>query len=315
MKTLAVFPRGKVSFLGNCLLVSLAGKSWIPLAVCVALFLPQAVWAQDAVPSVPTEAVEAPVEPPRAVQETARVQAAPTDVVRLHNGTFLRGTVVEQSATELVIMLPTGEVRRYPMSVIASVGPYEPRPAATPAPRVEVHIPSSPQASLHVRSEQRGLSLQRVQGSTMVTGWYRNQPTHSLVDDFAVICNAPCDIEMERGTYQLGVARGTGRAVRTGAPIDIRGTTTLTLHYDDREGLRIAGWVTFSLGSAGGLAAVVASLFVTSTAYDRFGIARSSINMPLLITGCVFLGAGMLVGLILGLQGDAAEIAQGRVRF
>jgi hypothetical protein len=37
--------------------------------------------------------------------------------------------------------------------------------------------------------------------------------------------------------------------------------------------------------------------------------------MPLLITGCVFLGAGMLVGLILGLQGDAAEIAQGRVRF
>ena len=242
-------------------------------------------------------------------------QSAPPDVVRLQDGTFLRGTIVEQSPTELVFMLPTGEVRHYPAAQIASAGP---NPSSMPV----AAAPSSAQASavrdsvqLHVETPQQGLSLQRLQGSTSVSVWTGNGVATANVDQYAVVCNAPCDVEMEPGTYQLGIADGTGRAIRAGAPIDIRSATTLQLHYDNREGLRIAGWVTLSLGGAGGLAAVVASLFVTSTSYDRFGIARSSINMPLLISGCVVLGVGMIVGLILGLQGDAAEIAQGRVRF
>ena len=36
----------------------------------------------------------------------------PPDVVHLQDETFLRGTIVERSPTQLVLMLPTGEVRR-----------------------------------------------------------------------------------------------------------------------------------------------------------------------------------------------------------
>jgi hypothetical protein len=51
---------------------------------------------------------------------TTRAQVPP-DVVHLQDGTFLRGTIVERSPTQLVLMLPTGEVRTYPTEVLATV--------------------------------------------------------------------------------------------------------------------------------------------------------------------------------------------------
>lgn len=223
----------------------------------------------------------------------------PPDVVRLHDGTFLRATIVERSPTQLVVMLPTGETRTYSVDQVAFAGPDDaPRDAAaeeSPAPPVAPEI-----AHLRVFSDQQDLSLQRLVGSTTVTVATTDGGVGSArVDQFSVICNAPCDVDIPRGTYQLGVAQGTGGAVRAGSPMDLREDTALRLRYDDRTGLRVAGWLSFGVGMGTGAALLLASVFAGSN-YD--------LDVPMAVTGGVIAGLGLIAWAVLAFMFDVAEV-------
>lgn len=236
----------------------------------------------------------------------AAAQTAHPDVVRLHDGTMLRGTISEQTAEHLVIVLPTGEVRTYPMSAVASAGPASP-PAAPPivpaiVPAIVQAPAGPPLARLRVTSDQQELSLQQLQGTTTVAVWTGRGVGSARIDQFSIICNAPCDTEIPAGTYQLGVAQSTGDARRAGAPIDLRGDVNLHVRYDDRTMLRVAGWLTFGLATAG----------ATGLLLGSFLGSRWDIDMPMLVSGCVLYGLGMAVGFPLGFLNDAAEV---EIRF
>ncbi|AKF08377.1 hypothetical protein DB32_005526 [Sandaracinus amylolyticus] len=66
----------------------------------------------------------------------------PPDVVRLRDGTFLRGIVVERSPERVVVMLPTGETRVYAATEVEAAGPAEDVLSAPAAPTADA--PSSP---------------------------------------------------------------------------------------------------------------------------------------------------------------------------
>lgn len=244
----------------------------------------------------------------------------PPDVVRLHDGTFLRGTIVERSPTQLVVMLPTGETRTYAADEVAFAGPDVPAvapPVPVPPPPAVVTAPRERMARLHVRTDQDSLSLQQLQGTASVTVWTGNGAGRAHIDQFGIVCNAPCDVEVPEGTYQLGIAHGTGSAMRAGAPIDLRGDVTLDLSYNDRTMTRVGGWLTFGLGTAGGSALMVASIFAGPRYCSSYGYCHNELSMPMLIAGGVVAGVSMIVGMIFAFMNDAPviDVLSDGVRF
>lgn len=240
---------------------------------------------------------------------------APPDVVRLRDGTFLRGTIVERSATQVVVMLPTGETRTYHADQVEFAGPdVAPGPAIVQAPAP----PRERVARLHVRSQQQELSLQQLQGSATVSVWTGRGVASATIDQFAVVCNAPCDVEIPEGTYQLGVAQGTGGAQRAGRPMDLRGEMTLELGYNDRSLTRLGGWLTFTIGSAAGAALIIGSIFAGPTTYCGRSSCGQDLSVEMLVSGSVVFGASMIVGLIFAFMQDAPSIevaSDGALRF
>lgn len=243
---------------------------------------------------------------PAAAQTTT-----PPDVVRLRDGTFLRGTISERSPTQLVIVLPTGETRTYPADQVEFAGPDDapPAPATVPTPPQVAPPPSERMAHLRVRASEPELSLQRLQGSATVPVWTGYAAGTARIDQFGIICNAPCDVEIPEGTYQLGIAQGTGDARRAGRPVDLHGDVTLDLRYKSRRGMRIGGWVLVGVGGAVGGGLMTGALFIDGSVRDT--------RIPMLIAGSAVLFVGMVVGMILGLIQDSADIVVGTdgVRF
>lgn len=253
--------------------------------------------------------------------------STPPDVVRLRDGTFLRGTIVERSPTQVVLMLPTGETRTYPAAEVEHAGPDTPAPEPVPqAPSVAappfVAPPAPPAgqgvARLHVRTAQEGLSLQRLQGTTSISVWTGRGVASAQLDQFGIICNAPCDIEVPEGTYQLGIAQGEGNALRAGPPIDLRGEMTLGLTYDDRSLLRAMGWLTFGLGAAGGGALAIAAPFAGPTSCS-YGFCSNGFSFEMFAAGIGIMVTSMIVGMILAFLQDAPVIdvieQDGSIRF
>jgi len=231
-----------------------------------------------------------------------------SDVVRLRDGTFVRGTLVERSATQVVILLPNGESRTFPFDAIEFAGQEVP----DPAPRVPVAAPSPPPpagptvARVHVRAEQVALSLQRLQGTDTVS--VPGVGT-SYTDQFSVLCNAPCDLEIPEGTYQLGVAQGADRAVRAGAPTFLSGDMTLELNYDDHTGTRDAGWLTLILGNLAGVAVMVAGTSAGPEECDRSRTTcGNTISAPLMVVGVLMMTVASIVSIFLIGTSDSATV-------
>jgi len=243
--------------------------------------------------------------------------STPPDVVRLRDGTFLRGTLVERSPTRVVVLLQTGETRTYPADAVEFAGPEAPAPLPTSVPvvaeaaQIPVAIPVAATrtgaARVHVRSDQPGLSLQRLQGTDTVIVQTGNSVGMAYIDQFSVLCNAPCDTEIVEGTYQLGVALEDNRAVRAGAPILLSGDTTLDLRYDDQSGTRLAGWITLIGGNVLGAGLLVVS-FSAGSEDCSSGSCRSTLSVPLMIGGAVIAIGASLVSLFLITRSDSAEV-------
>lgn len=252
-------------------------------------------------------------------------QTTPPDVIRLRDGTFLRGTLVERSSTQVVVMLQTGETRTYAADLVEFAGPdaqpVAPTPPPAPPPNVYVQAAAAPRervARLRVRTTQSALSLQQLQGSATVPVWTGRVMTTAQVDQFGILCNAPCDIELREGTYQLGVAQGTGAATRAGAPMDLRGDMTLNVGYADRSGTRLGGWLLFGIGGAVGTALMMGAIFAGPAEYSPYGgSSHNTLSMPMLIGGGIVFTASMIIGMILAMTRDSAsiDVEGGAVRF
>ncbi|AKF08374.1 hypothetical protein [Sandaracinus amylolyticus] len=236
----------------------------------------------------------------------ALAQTTPPDVVRLRDGSFLRGTIVERTPERVVVMLPTGETRTYAAAEVESAGPAEMMLATPVAPPPVVALPAAPigppMARLRVTTDDEELSLHQLTGSATVAVWTGRGTGTARIDQYAVICNAPCDTEIPAGTYQLGIAHGTGDAQRSGRPIDLRGDVDLFLEYEDRTGIRVAGWMVFIGGMIGGT--LLMTLPVLTGSYGD--------NTGYLIGGGVLAGVSMAVGFPLIFMNNHAEAV---VRF
>lgn len=265
---------------------------------------------------------------------SALAQSLPPDVVRLNNGGMLRGTIIENlPGDHVTIQLPTGETRTFPSSDVASAGPATPTPAPTqelvppppsgplgppmiaqpgPVPLPGYGIaptPPVPTVRVHVEGTSPDLTLQQVTGTgTAIVSTGRSFAT-VMVDNFAPLCTAPCDIDLPVRAYVLGVSQGQGAARRGDHNLfTLDADTSLELEYESREGARIAGWITFIGGALAGSGIMLGGILGSSSSDDF---------VTWLVAGAVVLGVCEIVGLALAFLNDHADIRRidGTVRF
>jgi hypothetical protein len=180
---------------------------------------------------------------------------APPDVVELRNGGMVRGTLVENiPGDHVTIQLATGETRTFAASEVLRVGPGATAvmvPEPTYAPPVTA-MPAPQQVSVRVVGTTEDLSLHQLTGTASVSVWTGRGVGTAAIDQFAILCGAPCEQRVTPGSYTLGVSQGNGMARRADHSIwHIDHDTTLELEYENREGIRIGGWVIFGVASLG----------------------------------------------------------------
>lgn len=161
---------------------------------------------------------------------------------------------------------------------------------------------ASAQGRIHVSADQPGLTLQRVSGTgTTVMG-----TPHGVVGVsfalFTPLCLAPCDEELPTGVYQFAISRGSGSPVGAGDAVEVRGDVFLDLHYEDREGIRIAGWITWIGGLLAGGATMVAGAVGASGGHH--------VDLAPIIVGAVVLGLGSIIGVPMAFLNDDAQLHQ-----
>ncbi len=261
-----------------------------------------------------------------AISLPAVAQTMPPDVVRLTNGGMVRGTIVENlPGDHVTIQLATGEMRTFVSAEVASAGPA---PVTTevipPAPggalvstpivaqpgRIAPYAQSGmPTVRVHVEATSPELTLQEVTGTgAAVVSTGRGFST-IMIDNFAPLCSAPCDIDLQPRTYILGVSQGQGGARRADHNLfTVDSDMSLELEYESREAARIVGWIVFIGGALVG-AGVMLGGVLGATGGDGF--------LDWLIAGAVVLGVSEIVGLALAFLNDHADIRRidGTVRF
>jgi hypothetical protein len=240
--------------------------------------------AAEADPSLSVPSADSTPQPIAPASEPSCVDAVGPDVVRLRDGGWIRGTIVESRPSSHVVIVACGKSERLSWDVVESI-------EGAPAPATE-----SPADTTYVHIETRGkfpVHLYRLQ----LDSNRRRRPDD--MRDLELVCEQPCDREVRTSAgdaFVLGgpkltrtnefslhgrdratiSARGGRIALRrAGFGLFVTGLALLgvggILVVTDRRSLQIAGGVTAATGLAT-LATSVGLVFHGFTRYElRWG--------------------------------------------
>ncbi|MFV8752411.1 hypothetical protein ACNOYE_17840 [Nannocystaceae bacterium ST9] len=232
-------------------------------------------------------------------------EGARPDEVRLTNGGFVKGEIVELMPGEYVIITTlAGETRRFEWAQVASVergegasveiDPVplpEPRPEPEPEPEPESEpipedtddaAPSTSQPFVHIDIDgERPMTLQRITGRAVV---YGSGGSASGVS-FSRVCQSPCDLQISDPHDEFFVI---GDRYASSRAFTLSGSSSVyELRVRPRpKAMRIGGWVMIAFAPA------TAALFATLPLIVNMKHESAVANWAL----AGVLGAGMLGG-------------------
>jgi len=146
--------------------------------------------------------------------------------------------------------------------------------------------------------------MERVSRSTLTL---RNDVRSVRVDlhEYADLCRLPCDAPLSSLGGVLGVSHDGGDPVPAG---HVRGVLNagdvLHVHFDDRNALRVAGWITAIGGAL--LGAVLIIVGLNTATPDALGVPQYPWELIGAGAGVVVLG--LAVGIPLAFLNDAASV-------
>jgi hypothetical protein len=235
--------------------------------------------------------------------------SAPLDVVLLHDGSMFRGTISELVAGDhVVIILASGESKRFAFSTVRYAGPSPgapplgASPAPVPSPAAVSTFESGP-FPVQFLATVPGLTFYRLNRSvsTVQLGLAAGTITHESLSE---ICRAPCVAPLERGTYFLSLGIPGEYPVPANVGVRVTSPTSVQASYESRSDFRLAGWL------------VVAGSVVVGTALSYLSVRDcppedrncSLPRVPLLATGLGIGTVGTIVGLLMTGKDDDATI-------
>jgi hypothetical protein len=246
--------------------------------------------------------------------------SAPLDVVLLNDGSMFRGTISELVANDhVVIVLASGDSRRFAFSAVRYAGPASGAPETAPSgahPSAEsTPVPSStdipvvevgpfPVQFLATRPDITVYRLRRSVGTfTFGQAGFGNSGT--LLQDWVTeICRAPCVTALDRGTYYFSLGLPGEYPVAASTGVRVFSPVTIRAHYESRSGFRMAGWLV-AVGSA-----VTGTVLTLLSVRDCPADDRncSIPRIPLFATGMGIGLVGTITGLIMTGKDDEATI-------
>ena len=264
--------------------------------------------------------------------QDAAAQGAPTspgvaDVVKLKDGSMFRGTITELVPNDhVVVLLPSGESRRFEYSSVTYAGPAPAAPsgvekAPAPAPPPPAPPPPPPQpaepavtvqgkkASVHFRSDDPDVQLLVQEGSSTGIAVGMRGAMSFAAAHFSSVCIAPCEVSLPEGPIHLALSQHGSPPVPVADAVGIQANTTLKGHYESRAGMRIGGIVLMVAGVAVGGGVAIAGLFQQqNVCADGICTEQTVPNTGMLIGGTVVMAVGAIAGIALIAQHDASTI-------
>lgn len=252
---------------------------------------------------------------PAAAQGAPAPAGGASDIVRLKDGTVLRGTISELVPGRYVeIVIASGRTRRIPMQRVAYAGPIanDPSmsapPGAGPAPGAAVTM-NAPPVRLQLTADKPGIEFHRKVGMDQGYANYRGGMgrVSMLANRYQLICAAPCSVSVPAGTHTLALAKDG--APIAAEPVYVDGDGKLQGEYTSYKGARIAGTVISVVGALVGL-----YFILTSIDYDGCEEEKEKdkpcdqVEVPRMLGGFGVLVGGAIIGGILSSIDDDAEI-------
>jgi hypothetical protein len=251
--------------------------------------------------------------------DAAAEGAAIADEVLTTDGGTYRGTIVEHApGSDVVIVLPTGETKRFAAGDVQYAGPLRgPSPPSSPAPEA----PSSPVPGSGRETEFA------IRGPRISVRFEAAEPTTLYAeDDWAIagrhtargyvrLCTSPCTFSMPAGTQHFAMARGEDNPQPLADPLTVRESATLQASVQSRAGLRTAGVVILAAGGLAGIGMVVGALAMpTQESCDQSSFCATTLSptaRALVLAGGLIAAGSITAGIVLMTRHDlpAIEIA------
>lgn len=269
--------------------------SWI-LAALGALSTPLPAFAQEDAPS-----------------------AAPGDVVRLKDGSFYRGTILELVAGDHVdLRLASGQVKHFEMDDVKYAGSADEAPARpaperpsraaerlTPRPFVTI---DAERAHIHFVSDPPDLDLSiRSEDATATNGWGGSASARG----YTRICAAPCDATLPTGRHRMALSIRGKTPIEAHDPVALDGPARIRGVYTENGTIRAVGWVVIGTSVVAGTILIVVGASPTKQQCTTPGDPETCFTVPAADTGLegaglAVMGLGALTGLVMILQHDHA---------
>jgi hypothetical protein len=172
-------------------------------------------------------------------------------------------------------------------------GAEPPNPSPRRANAVGVHVTSDQEdVQLLVPTSQGRLTSSGFEWAAGSLAYY-GEPR-----GYAIVCMAPCNARMPKGSLRLAVSPDGHRVVELDEPVTLDGPARLKTHYESNRGIRALGWVLFGVSLAAGSFVAVLS----AATYEK------PINDTELLLGIGGGVGGAILGLVLTRTQDTASI-------
>lgn len=211
------------------------------------------------------------------------------DIVRLKDGSFVRGTILEHGAqTRTVIETRTG-VRTFEAAEVVYAGLATRDPggspgeaAAVPAPTGSASAAAAPSApgidkQVHFRADTA-----RVQYHAIALG-----KGAASAATLTPLCVAPCDLTLERGAYRLALGWEGQAPLFTRENIELKEGATVQGRVLSRKATRVAGWSIVGLSTVPIVYGLIRGF--TSKGSD------SGVGFVVAVVGAGTMGAGLVI--------------------
>jgi hypothetical protein len=231
---------------------------------------------------------------------------------------MFRGTISELVANDhVVIILVSGESKRFASSAVRYAGPASGAPAVStpsapplPSPAPVSPVPGVPTVDygpfpVQFLATQPGVTFYKVKRNVAEIRGMGMLATGTVVaESFTEICVAPCVATLDRGTYVLSLGIPGQYPVAADTAVRVVAPTTVRGHYESRSDFRLAGWLV-----AGGSIVAGAVLGYLSIRDCDPGDRDCSVpRVPLLVGGLALGGVGTIVGLLMSGKDDDATV-------
>ena len=136
----------------------------------------------------------------------------------------------------------------------------------------------------------------------------------ALVNGYARLCTAPCEVELPEGEYSFALSSGGAPPTRVKTPVRVQGMMELSATHESKKTTRQNGWVVFGLGVGLGSVLVTVGVFSEPTSHCTFGpygggcTRDDSKRTTLIVIGAALEAIGLAAGLPTALARDDVKI-------